>query len=117
GVCDFDRAKNGLLPVRVETWENFVFIHLDSPGVSLREFLGSAVGLVAPLELTKKLKFFERRRYALNCNWKVYVANYLDGGYHVPHADNGLSSVLECTKYKIKNCQRDWTHSSHTSTG
>ena len=115
GVCDFDRAKNGLLPVRVETWENFVFIHLDSPGVSLREFLGSAVGLVAPLELTKKLKFFERRRYALNCNWKVYVDNYLDGGYHVPHAHKGLSSVIEYTKYTIKNFERACLQSSPIS--
>jgi len=115
GVCDFDRAKNGLLPVRVETWENFAFIHLDSPGVSLREFLGSAVDLVAPLELTKKLKFFERRRYALNCNWKVYVDNYLDGGYHVPHAHKGLSSVIEYTKYTIKNFERACLQSSPIS--
>ena len=21
----------------------------------------------------------------LDCNWKVFVDNYLDGGYHVPH--------------------------------
>src|SRR6201988_4883363 len=25
GVHDFDRAQNGLVPVRVDTWENFVF--------------------------------------------------------------------------------------------
>jgi len=25
GVCNFDRGKNGLVPVKVDTWENFVF--------------------------------------------------------------------------------------------
>ena len=29
------------------------------------------------------LKFAGRREYELACNWKVYVDNYLDGGYHV----------------------------------
>ncbi|MGB6812990.1 MAG: Rieske (2Fe-2S) protein, partial [Candidatus Sulfotelmatobacter sp.] len=30
GVENFDRAQNGLVPIRVETWECFVFINLDS---------------------------------------------------------------------------------------
>ena len=30
GVQNFDRGENGLLPVRVETWECLVFVNLDS---------------------------------------------------------------------------------------
>ena len=40
GVCNFDRAKNGLVPVRVDTWENFVFVNLDGRAAPLREFFG-----------------------------------------------------------------------------
>ena len=29
GVCNFDRAQNGLIPVRVATWEQFVFVTLE----------------------------------------------------------------------------------------
>ena len=43
GVENFDRAQNGLLPVRVETWECFVFINLDPDALSLNEFLGGLV--------------------------------------------------------------------------
>src|SRR5271155_6042486 len=103
GVCNFDRAKNGLVPVRVDTWENFVFVNLDGRAAPLRDFLGIVPELVAPLGLAKKLHFFDRRVYTLHCNWKVYVDNYLDGGYHVPHAHKGLSSVIEYTKYTIEN--------------
>jgi phenylpropionate dioxygenase-like ring-hydroxylating dioxygenase large terminal subunit len=103
GVCDFDRAKNGLVPVRVETWENFVFVNLDGRAAPLLQFLGAVPEVVAPLAITQKLHYFDRRVYALNCNWKVYVDNYLDGGYHVPHAHKGLSSVIEYTKYTIEN--------------
>jgi len=115
GVCNFDRAKNGLVPVRVDTWENFVFVNLDGRAAPLRDFLGIVPELVAPLELAKKLHFFDRRVYTLNCNWKVYVDNYLDGGYHVPHAHKGLSSVIEYTKYTIENFERACLQSSPLS--
>jgi choline monooxygenase len=112
GVCNFDRAKNGLVPVRVDAWENFVFVNLDGRAAPLRDFLGIVPELVAPLELAGKLLFFDRRVYTLNCNWKVYVDNYLDGGYHVPHAHRGLSSVIEYTKYTIENFERACLQSS-----
>ena len=115
GVCDFDRSKNGLVPIRVETWENFVFVNLDAHAPSLGSFLGVVPDLVAPLELSKKLHFFDRRVYTLHCNWKVYVDNYLDGGYHVPHAHKGLSSVIEYTKYTIENFPRACLQSSPLS--
>src|SRR5579863_7289202 len=72
GVHDFDRAQNGLVPVRVETWENFAFINLDASAASLRDFLGELVARARPLEFLR-LKFVERRSYTLQCNWKVYV--------------------------------------------
>src|SRR5579863_9425053 len=115
GVCDFDRAKNGLVPIPVDTWENFVFVNLDSQAGSLKDFLDNLPQLVAPLRLTEKLKFFDRRVYTLNCNWKVYVDNYLDGGYHVPHAHKGLSSVIEYTSYTIENFARSCLQSSPLS--
>lgn len=115
GVCDFERAKNGLVPVAVDTWENFVFVNLDGAAGSLKDFLANVPELVAPLQLMGKLNFFDRRVYTLNCNWKVYVDNYLDGGYHVPHAHKGLSSVIEYTNYTIENFDRACLQSSPLS--
>ena len=115
GVCNFDRAKNGLVPIRVDTWENFVFVNLDGRAAPLSNFLGAVRALVAPLQLTEKLHYFDRRIYTLNCNWKVYVDNYLDGGYHVPHAHKGLSSVIEYTQYTIENFERACLQSSPLS--
>lgn len=115
GVCNFDRGKNGLVPVRVECWENFVFVNLDGRADPLRDFLRSVPELVAPLNLSNTLHFFDRRVYTLHCNWKVYVDNYLDGGYHVPHAHKSLSSVIEYTKYTIENYERSCLQSSPLS--
>src|SRR5271167_40502 len=103
GVCNFDRKDHGLVPIRVDWWENFVFVNLDGKAAPLNAFLGKVPSLVTPLQIAENLHYFDRRIYTLNCNWKVYVDNYLDGGYHVPHAHKGLSSVIEYTKYTIEN--------------
>ncbi|MFZ0315155.1 MAG: aromatic ring-hydroxylating dioxygenase subunit alpha [Candidatus Korobacteraceae bacterium] len=101
GVCEFDRSQNGLVPVRVETWEQFVFVNLDSKAAPLADFLGKLIQRVVPLNVGA-LHFFERRSYSLKCNWKVFVDNYLDGGYHVPHLHKGLNSVLDYKQYTIE---------------
>jgi choline monooxygenase len=111
GVRNFDRAQNGLVPIRVETWEKFIFVNLDPQAGSLPDFLGALVGLAKPLGF-EALKFVERRSYTLDCNWKVYVDNFLDGGYHVPHMHKGLNSVLDYTNYTIENVDRCCVQSS-----
>ncbi|HEY0193576.1 MAG TPA: aromatic ring-hydroxylating dioxygenase subunit alpha [Kofleriaceae bacterium] len=105
GVLDFDRGQHGLVPLAVATWEGLVFVHLDPDPVPLIDQLGPLVGQAASLELGK-LQFCERREYVLACNWKVYVDNYLDGGYHVPHLHKSLSSVLTYTDYTIESFAR-----------
>jgi choline monooxygenase len=111
GVLDFDRETMGLVPLSVATWESFVFVHLEPDPMPLVEYLGPLVGQVAPLGLGS-LRFCERREYELQCNWKVFVDNYLDGGYHVPHLHEGLSSILEYTEYTIENFERCCLQSS-----
>jgi choline monooxygenase len=111
GVENFDRAQNGLVPIRVETWECFVFINLDNHAAPLTEFLGGLVQRMAPLGISK-FHYFDRRTFNIHCNWKVFVDNYLDGGYHVPHLHKGLNSVLDYKHYTIENEDRYCLQSS-----
>lgn len=111
GVKDFDRHENGLVPLQAETWEKFAFVNLNPQAAPLRTFLGGLVKRVAPLQVSK-LHFFATRTYDIACNWKVFVDNYLDGGYHVPHLHKGLSSVLDYKEYTIENEDRYCLQSS-----
>ena len=79
--------------------------------MSLNEFLGGLVKRIAPLNIGQ-LQHFDRRTYDIHCNWKVFVDNYLDGGYHVPHLHKGLSSVLDYKQYTIENEDRHCLQSS-----
>ncbi len=111
GVKNFDRHQNGLVPVKAETWEKFVFVNLDPLSAPLTNFLGGLVKRVAPLGVSK-LHYFDSRTYDIACNWKVFVDNYLDGGYHVPHLHKGLNSVLDYKEYTIENEDRYCLQSS-----
>jgi choline monooxygenase len=112
GVCGFERADHGLVPVAVETWERWVFVTLAAGGTPLAEFLGAdLVDQVKRLSLDR-LHFVERRHYSLRCNWKVFVDNYLDGGYHVPHLHKGLDSVLDYRSYTVETGRRFCLQSS-----
>jgi choline monooxygenase len=102
GVRNFERSANGLLPIQTDVWEGWIFVKLDRNGPSLKEFLGKElINKIQPLGLDK-LHWMERRYYTVNCNWKVFIDNYLDGGYHVPHIHSGLNSVLDYTHYTIE---------------
>ncbi|CAN5605107.1 aromatic ring-hydroxylating dioxygenase subunit alpha [soil metagenome] len=124
GVCNFDVAANGLLPVQTDVWEDWVFVRVegcDTTGTStpndrsvneLVNFLGAdLINQIRPLGL-EKLHWMERRHYEFDCNWKVFVDNYLDGGYHVPYVHKGLDSVLDYSNYTIENGRRFCLQSS-----
>jgi choline monooxygenase len=117
GVCDFERAGNGLLPVECAEWEGWAFVRVGGGGASLAEFLGDELGAqLRALEL-QNLHWVERRRYSFECNWKVFVDNYLDGGYHIPHLHKGLDSVLDYSEYRIENGPRFCLQSSPVVSG
>jgi choline monooxygenase len=101
GICNFERRDHGLVPMAVAVWEKFVFVHVDEHPPAIEEHLGDMARQIAPLRLDT-LHFAGRREWILECNWKVFVDNYLDGGYHVPYLHRGLNSVLSYRDYTIE---------------
>jgi choline monooxygenase len=99
GVCNFDREANGLVPVQAAAWEKFIFVNLNPEAAPLESQLDDLPQRIS----VAGLRFFTRKTYTLACNWKVYVDNYLDGGYHVPHLHKALNSVLDYKEYTIEN--------------
>jgi choline monooxygenase len=101
GVKNFEPQHNGLVAIKVDSWENFVFVNLDPEAAPLRGFLGGLVKRISPLHVSN-LHYFDTRVYDIHCNWKVFIDNYLDGGYHIPHLHKGLNSVLDYKQYTIE---------------
>jgi choline monooxygenase len=99
---DFDPACFGLQPVRVERWGPFVFVNLDDHAPPLAEMLGSIPAEVAAAGFDiSAMARVERRDYIVECNWKVYVDNYLEG-YHIPIAHPALFREIDYDAYRIE---------------
>ena len=115
GVANFDRGASGLIPIQISVWQGSVFVKLASGAPALEQYLGG--DLLEHFERLnlERFRWFERRSYMLNSNWKVFVDNYLDGGYHVPHIHGGLSSVLDNSAYSIETGERFCLQSSPIS--
>ncbi len=82
GVADFRREDNGLPVLAVAVWGPWVWVHAGDRPTALPDVLAPLPEQVPALAL-EALHFVGRREYDVACNWKVYVDNYLDGGYHV----------------------------------
>ncbi len=88
--------------MRVETWGPFVFVNLSDDAPPLAEVMGAI-----PAEVERsgydvdRMRLVERRDYVIECNWKVYVDNYLEG-YHLPIAHPQLYKELDYDSYRVE---------------
>ncbi len=78
----FDRGRYGLLPIRLESWEGFLFATFDSAAEPLAAYLGELPERLASYNFADMV-CVRRRSYVLACNWKVYLENAMED-YHTP---------------------------------
>ena len=114
-VCDFDRSANGLVPLDCAVSQKWVFARAAAGGPPLDHYLGADLSKQLHMLGLGDLHWMERRQYTIDCNWKVFVDNYLDGGYHIPLVHRGLDSVLNYSAYTIEIGDRFCLQSSAMS--
>lgn len=102
GVREFNREGNGLTPVGgVATLGPFVFVSLAPPARPLgAEFAPYPDAPHSTCGTPAAHVWHARRTYELTCNWKVYVDNYLDGGYHVNTVHPALAGAIDYRQYR-----------------
>lgn len=100
GMEFFDRSTMNMVPLRCEIWEQFIFVNFAHDGPLLAEYLGNIPNLARDFSF-HGLQLVERRDYLVNCNWKVYVDNYLEG-YHIPIVHPGLMREIDYPRYRCE---------------
>ncbi len=106
----FDIARICLPPARAAEWSPVVFASLTEDVPVLDEVL-DGIRAHAQATLAQPLAFHRRVSYTLDCNWKVYVDNYLEG-YHLPHIHPALNKLLDYRSYTT-TCAR-WHSLQHS---
>ncbi|CAI9298094.1 unnamed protein product [Lactuca saligna] len=104
GIKNFNVKEFGLVPLRVAIWGPFILLDLEKDKFDEHddvgmEWLGSTSEILSTNGVDTSLSYLCRREYTIECNWKVFCDNYLDGGYHVPFAHKDLASGLKLDSY------------------
>ncbi len=97
----FDPKQFGLRPIAVAEWGPLVFLHFGETPPDLAAELSPLRARLDAMGFDN-LQFVTRREYRLQCNWKVFVDNYLDGGYHVAAVHPGLAGQLNLDDYRTE---------------
>jgi choline monooxygenase len=71
---------------------------------------GGIAQRIAPVDVGR-MRFANRIEYVVDCNWKVYVDNFLEG-YHLPYVHPGLSRILDYRAYVTE--LSDWYSLQHS---
>lgn len=101
-IADFDRGSVHLPTAQVAQWQGLVFVALSEQVPSFDTVVAGIAARMAPVNLGD-YAFSRRVSYHLQCNWKAYVDNYLEG-YHVPHIHPALNRLLDYRSYTTE-CQ------------
>jgi choline monooxygenase len=99
GWQKLDKKANNLPEFAVCTLGPWIFVNANEikQYISWERFIKGLV--LPPLD---KFEWHWREVFHIKCNWKVFVDNYVDGGYHIPYAHKALSAVADYSKYKTK---------------
>jgi choline monooxygenase len=106
GAADFDPTSIRLPQLTVRIWQGMVFAVADE--AQAPPFEAFVAGIDARLGAGRGLDAYghhHRVGYDVNCHWKVYVDNYLEG-YHVPHVHPSLNRLLDYRSYVTETA--DW---------
>ena len=104
GTQNFRQEDFRLRPVHVAEWEGQVFVNLDPDAEPLHAALRELPEQAAKYNLGE-LKLAGRRDYHMQCNWKVYIDNYLEG-YHLPSVHPSLNRELDYNAYITRLYER-----------
>jgi choline monooxygenase len=110
GVEDFRPTEFGLVPVRAAEWSGLIFANLSSDTPALLDTLGDLPRQAARFGL-ERMRLAERREYIVQCNWKTYVDNFLEG-YHLPSVHPSLNRELDYNSYSTEtysSYSRQWS--------
>ena len=86
-----DPACHGLLPVRAEAFDGWIFVNLDPAAPPLREHLGETVMRHLSMNPQKRMQKAMHFGVVVPCNWKLLVGNFIES-YHLTATHPGLAS-------------------------
>lgn len=101
GVAAFNRDTMGLFKRHAATWGPLLFLYMGADPPDLAAAMAPVTQRLGP-DFWDGLTWAGQEDHPVESGWKVYVDNYLDGGYHVPILHQGLAQDLDMNTYEME---------------
>ena len=101
-----DPEENGLLPVRVASWNGLVFVCAGEAAPALEVWLGDLPRLASSFPAIADMLFQQKVERIARTNWKCYGDNSCEG-YHVSMVHQALSDATSGERIDISSNDPD----------
>ena len=95
-----------LFPVQMGIWNEMVFVNPDMNAPGLDVFLADVPQYLGPYRVAE-LEEADKRQYIINCNWKIFVENYVDI-YHLSHLHSETLNMYDHSKLSHRYTGQHW---------
>ncbi|BBU21285.1 aromatic ring-hydroxylating oxygenase subunit alpha [Mycobacterium xenopi] len=93
---DVDKSQYGLVPVRCEVWEGFIFVNLDANAQPLQEYLGQLAKGIEGYPFHEMTEVYTYKA-EVGANWKLFIDAFAEF-YHAPVLHQGQYTKEEAAK-------------------
>lgn len=105
-LCD----RTSLFPVHTKTWNGLIFICLSEEPPDFLASLGDLTTTADDVNFLN-FKYHTSAQHNINCNWKTYVENYLEG-YHITYIHPSLNEEVNTKTYQVIPMDKVAVHKS-----
>jgi choline monooxygenase len=100
--AELDLAQMGLFPIRVECWNQLVFVCFDAQASDLTSWLGHLPEICDGFPKPAELELHGGFAVEGDCNWKAYCENTVEG-YHLSQVHKRLAAAVDRDRTQIKS--------------
>ncbi|WP_337777088.1 aromatic ring-hydroxylating oxygenase subunit alpha, partial [Mycolicibacter kumamotonensis] len=93
---DVDKSQYGLVPVRCEVWEGFIFVNFDDNAGPLNEYLGPLAKGIEGYPFGEMTEVYSYKS-DIGSNWKLFLDAFVEF-YHAPILHQGQYTKEEAAK-------------------
>lgn len=100
-VTDFGSScpKLQLQELFVQEIHGLIFIAIEKPQYALEQCFTGVWKYLEKRQASQS--FYKQLSHRLQCNWKVYAENYLEG-YHIPYVHPELAKEIRMSSYQVQ---------------
>ena len=109
GAEDFPPETCRLTPVKLETWQGFIFVNLDAAAQSLVDRLGELDPFVNGYQM-EDLVVVASTPFDSPWNWKLLIENFMEAYHHIgPHKESVQPEYHAHDSYSSGSIENGWS--------